>query len=230
MTIDEEAAALFKPHPSDRVVYIGPTGSGKTELARRVEIQFPNEIVIDPKHRFSWEQDSPRYLRVAHSLRDLVAHLKQIEDRRTGEPVIYRPPAIAPEHIDPVYDLAYQRGFTHVYNDDFAACVYGAANVQKYLPAWFRCVTLGRQRGVGISASIQRPANVPLVAMSESDYRVTFYLRMRNDQKRAEELCGPIDWPFLAANDYSFVWATDKVSSDPMRLRLCASSPLQATA
>jgi hypothetical protein len=230
-------AELPRAAANDRAVYIGPTGSGKTELARALEIQFDNLIVVDPKHRFSWNEASTRYSRTAYTLKELVTHLREIEEKRSGAPVIYRPPSdhLLPKNIaqlDEVYRIAYERGSTRVYNDDFGACCqFGASNVGNYLPNWFKCATLGRQRFVGLGASIQRPANVPLVSMSESDYRVTFYLRMRNDQRRAEELCGPIDWRFLAQNEFSFVWATDKFCSTPMRLRLGATlPPLEATA
>lgn len=217
--------SLPQPSPNDRAAFIGPTGSGKTVLARAMLKAVPNVIVIDPKHQFSWDEFSPRYSRIAHDVRGLGAHLQEIEAKASGEPVIYRPPAtdFLPKNlarVDAVFGIALARGNTTIFVDEMSYLTGSSVGFQERIPNWFRAVTTGRQRGVGVWSAFQRPSNVPLLAMSESDYRVVYYLRMAKDQARAEELCGPIDWDALAGEPYSFVWATDRFSSQPTRLQL----------
>lgn len=224
--MNDRYLTLPEPKINDRFCVIGPTGSGKTELVRALLKPMPNVIVIDPKHCFTWNEFAPRYMRTATHLRELLATLRELEDRNSDAPVIYRPPAedLLPKNIgnlDQVYRIALERGHTHVYNDDFAFMTAGGANnFQDRIPYWMRTVTTGRQRGVGASASFYRAFGIPLFAMSESDIRIVFYMRMEEDRARAERLCGPIDWEYLGRHDHSFVWATDKNSSAPMRLRL----------
>lgn len=227
-------SAFPTPAGHDRCCFMGPTGSGKTELAIALLKPMPNVIVVDPKHRFDWGEIGSRYARVAHSLRDLLAQLKDVESRRSSAPVVYRPPTddLAPaniDRVDEVFHVALSRGHTTVYVDEMSYLTGTANNFQERLPHWFRAVTTGRQLGVGVWSAFQRPANVPLLAMSESDYRFTFYLRMHKDRARAEELCGPIPWDVLQDEEYSFAWATDKHTSAPTRLRLRAPA-LPATA
>lgn len=204
---------------------MGPTGSGKTELARALLKTIRNVVVIDPKHQFEWKEQSPRYSRNAHTLKELLAHLRDIEGKDSGEPVIYRPPTVdlLPSNIsrvDAVFEIALARRNTTVFVDEFSYLSGTATNFQERLPHWFRAVTTGRQKNVGVWSAFQRPSNVPLLAMSESDYRTAFFLRLKKDQTRAEELCGAIDWETLAAEPHSFVWATDRYCSPPIRLQL----------
>ena len=228
-------SGLPSPAPNNRVCFMGPTGSGKTELARALLKATPNVIVIDPKHEFDWKEATPRYARVAYDFKDLVSHCRQIEQKGSGAPVIYRPPSgdLLPSNIarvDAVFNYALQRGGTTVYVDEMSYLTGSSSGFQDRIPHWFRAVTTGRSRGVGVWSAFQRPSNVPLLAMSESDYRIAFFLRLKKDQARAEELCGPIDWQELADEPYSFVWATDRYSSSPVRLNLKNPAQLPATA
>ncbi len=232
--------ALPQPQGRDRVVIMGPTDCGKTELARALLKTIPNVIVIDPKHRFEWREPSipgkpGRYSRIARDLRGLATHLRQIEETHSGQPVIYRPPAehFLPKNIgavDEVFRIALARGDTTVYIDEMSRVVQSASGWANRIPHWFAAVTTGRELGVGVWAATQRPANIPISTKSESEFRITFYLRMEDDRARAEELCGQVDWQALADEDYAFQWGTDRYTSAPMALNLHTNGALMATA
>lgn len=217
---------LPSPAPQQRFATIGPTGCGKTVLNRALLARFNDVIVIDPKHRWDWELPGDRYSRYATSFKELVQMLLEIERKGSGAPVVYRPPIEDLQQrniarLDRVYELAFSRGNTHVHNDEqyFATPYTSSERATNAMPWWFRCITAGRGIGVGVSAAFQRDTNVPLITMSETDLRIVFYLRMSEDRKRAEQLCGPVDWESLQRNPHSFVWATDMFCSTPMRLR-----------
>lgn len=230
---------LPNPAGNERVCAIGPTGSGKTELMRVLLARLPSVIIIDPKHQFTWGRlaiaNPQRYGRMAHDLKTLVAQLHEIERANGTDPVIYRPPSLdlLPSNIarvDAVFEIALARRHTTVYVDEMSYLTGTASAFQEKIPNWFRAVTTGRSRGVGVWSAFQRPSNVPLLAMSESDVRISFFLRMKKDQQRAEELCGPIDWELLQRTPHSFVWATDQYSSDPVKLQFSHPAPLGAIA
>lgn len=217
---------LPRPASNQRIACIGPTGCGKSVLMRMLLSRFDNAIVIDPKHQWIWDLPGKRYSHYAGSFKELVRILLEIERDGTGAPVVYRPPFDDLQQrniarLDRVYELAFSRGHTHVYMDEqyFATPYTSSERATNAMPYWFRCITAGRSRGVGVSAAFQRTTNVPLITMSETDLRIAFYLRMKSDRERAEELCGPINWESLQRTPHGFVWATDLYSSTPMRLR-----------
>jgi hypothetical protein len=210
------------PKPSDRVVFIGPTGSGKTYLAQRVLSKYEQVIVIDGKHDHdtwrAWERN-PAVIK-ATSLKTLEQGCNTM--KKEGGAILYRPPK---EHLrqanveclDQVFELAFSRGHTLVYIDDLVLLARNSAAFSK-LPSYQDCVTCGRSKGVGIWSSIQRPARVPLIAMTESEHQFAFYLRNGSDREVVEDVLGdepPVPWAQLRSVEHSYVWGTDKAMLGP---------------
>ncbi len=212
------------PKPNERACFVGPTRCGKTMLARKLLVHYRNVIAVDPKHQFTWGLDNPRFQRIALSLPDLTAQLAEVEAARSGDAIIYRPP---PDHLlpanahllDAVARIAWDRGGTLLYYDELYF-VASSSDFANRAPFFFHCVTAGAGRGVGVWSAFQRPAWVPVVATSETDFRFVFYLRKRADRDRAEDMCGDVPWNELQKNKHSFVWATDQELSSPQRLQL----------
>jgi len=223
------------PPANSRVAFIGPTRSGKTFLARSWLLHYPNVIVIDPKSQFSWKQPgNERYGRRAKSYPQLVKMLNA--SRHDGYPIIYSPDLtnLDPENafeLDAVYELAFKRGNTLVYIDELYFLANGT-DFNKRAPWFFRCVTAGASRGIGVWSSYQRPSWVPLIALTETEVRAVFYLRTRDDQLRIDKSFGETDsggvpWSKLRDTQFGFVISTDQWISPVMRARLSQSKEIE---
>jgi len=214
-------AAGFLPSPQDRWCDIGPTGSGKTELARAILTNFDNVVVIDPKLEFTWgslaKSDPKRYRRIARSLKDLHKQLEQVHRDRSGDPIIYRAPwnEVSTGAIDIIPLWALKRKDTMLFYDELENCVKSGG--WEYLaPNFTACCMQGRSKFVGMGFGIKSPTQIPRVILREARLRYIFYLELEADQKRAEELYGgPIDWDELLDQEFTWMFRNRKVKSGP---------------
>jgi energy-coupling factor transporter ATP-binding protein EcfA2 len=223
---------------NSRVLGTGPTGSGKSYLFRALLKAQRHAIIVDSKHGFEWNDSDPRFSRVVYSVADLVRALRDVERVGDGAPVIYRPRRITFEDFEAgsasflaqrrsdlnyLWWLALERGNTLVYHDEISLDVPGAS-FEAVAPMWRELVITGRFRGCGMWAGSQRPARIPLIASTEASDRFTFFLRSPTDQQVVDHYFGGgVPWATLAANEHSFVWASDATMNTsasllPMRL------------
>lgn len=207
---------LLFPKHDERVVFIGPTGSGKTTLARFMLSLQEDVLFVDFKHREPLRADDLEAV-------DLVS-LHNALDRasETGQRVLYRVPSdhLLPQNarqLDYVAKLALERGDTLIYYDDLVHVARGNDFFER-APFYYLAVTTGREKRVRVWGSVQRPTWIPLIALSESDLRATFYLRATEDRKRVQSFMGELPWNVLQREQHSFVMATDLKTTNPLRL------------
>jgi|SRR6185437_1612303 len=232
---------LLIPRSNNRACFVGPTGSGKTVLARFCLGFYSNVIAVDPKH--DWQivgsrnsptgyayPNKPEYVTLRNRPVYLATDLNELrecmdEQREQPYHILYRPPrehliAANADKLDEVAGLVLERGHTTLYYDELYYVANGS-DFQKRAPNYFYCVTTGRSKKVGVWASVQRPSWIPIIALSETDIRSTFFLRHADDRKRMEKLMGDgVPWDKLRTWRHSFVQANDMDSTNTMKLQI----------
>ena len=143
---------------SDRLVYIGATGSGKSELARaHFESARCRRMLVDPKH--SWK----------------VAGVKACYEVREIDwqaPVIhFRPRWADRDQSDELYRAAFERlRHAYVWTDE----AYGVSDSNWHGSALAAVQTQGRELELGHGLCVQRPVNVRREIVTEATHAFLF--------------------------------------------------------
>ncbi len=213
LTVQSRVATVddLLPGATDRAVFVGQTGSGKTTLARVLLRSRPWVVVLDVKGTLAWREYK------------LVRRLKHLPARPEEAPrVIYRPTheELRSESVmDALAWWVYERGNTTLYVDELYGYLepFGGG----IAPGLHACLTRGRERGVEVWCSTQRPFRIPLSVLSESEHVYVFRLKVREDRRRVEEVTG-IDEELIARlPKHHFYYAPqDGDYIGPMKLRL----------
>ena len=160
------------PQPNDRAFFAGTTGSGKTTLAERMLRYYPYVVVYDAKGLIRW----PGYER-HESLVSLSgarqSHLiyapswEEFRDRSSRESF---------------FEWVYRRGHCILYVDEAMLIARREEMPEFYYAAYIR----GRELGLGVWSSSQRPMGLEQVILSESEHFYVFHLSLGQDRAKFE--------------------------------------------
>lgn len=156
----------------------GKTGAGKTYLARYMTRPLKRLVVLDGKGTLGdWNLDAWNH----ETYRALVR----------GEPVRARViPPVGMDVLDfwdEVLMACYNAGNLTIYIDElYAVCPPNKPPSN----ALFAVYTRGRELGLGVWASTQRPVWIPLVALSEAEHFFMFRLQLYEDRQRLSAFMG----------------------------------------
>lgn len=197
------------PLPSERGVIIGATGSGKTTLAKAILGLYRRTIAIDPKQTLGSGDRGGGHLAwyaLARTPRELERLAKKVDH------VQYRPEMKYqnPQEWERIYDWIYRRGNTFVYTDE----IFDIHHWSHPPNSFRRCITSGRELGIGMLHATQRPRGVDRRILTEAERFYVFHLRDPDDQRFLKARMGE---DRLAS--FSFWYTRDADPFDPPAIK-----------
>jgi hypothetical protein len=167
----------FVIKPYSRAIFVGATGSGKSYFARGLHLQTPRLIVCDVTGHVN-----PGVGHEGWRCQGWKSGLKRLQDGKSAR--VYIEPQLSVDDWERYFWEIYKLKRVVLYIDE----LYGVSPQQnKGLKALF---TRGRHLQIGVHSSVQRPASIPLEALSESEYKFLFRLRLKDDVDRMAYLMG----------------------------------------
>lgn len=174
---DGQVPNRLAPSPYNRVAFVGKTGSGKSYAAWALLLSAKRLVVCDVVGKINrgWGEEG-------WNLQDFD---KGYNDLLQGKPArLYIEPQLSVEEWEAYFWKVYKcRGVT-LYIDELSG-VHPREN--RALKALY---TRGRHYRIGVMASMQRPASIPLESLSEAEWYFLFKLQMKDDVDRMVYLMG----------------------------------------
>ena len=191
----------------------GMTGGGKSKLAEYLvnDPDKPYSVVYDPKHSRT-VSEWPNQTRI-ENWSELISS--------DANRIVYSPPI--PELKDKQRQLdffqwIFEQQHVRVYVDE---CTSLLGNTDPNF--WFKlCLTQGRERGVSVVTTTQRPSWIPLITMSEATKFYIFKLNMPEDMERIRKITGITEDEQMRLGEHEF-WYYDVTkgrSDKPLKLDL----------
>jgi DNA helicase HerA-like ATPase len=167
------------PTPSERGIIIGTTGSGKTTLATQLLRLYSRTVAIDPKQTLGAGGERRGAHLPGYELAATPRDLERLARRK--EHIQYRPDLKHqnPDDWERIYDWIYRRGSTFVYTDE----IFDIHHWSRPPNSFRRCITSGRELGIGMLHATQRPRGIDRRIITEAERFYVFHLRDPDDQR-----------------------------------------------
>lgn len=164
---------------NERVFICGKTGSGKSYLARYLTRNIKRLVVLDGKGTLGTPEWNLTDWSDNIDLKDPSA-----EFRLRAVPGLK---VDLTDYWDTILEKCLRAGNVTVYIDELYAVVPPNKAAS---PTLFACYTRGREFGLGMWASTQRPVWIPLVSLSEAEHFFVFRLQLWEDKQRLAAFMG----------------------------------------
>lgn len=190
----------------ERGFIVGLSGSGKSEVAKRLIPSTGTRVVIDPKREFQ--------VRGERVIND-PSKFRVIE----GKLNVYRPhPDLLTDipSYDEVLRKVYNTGNVFLYLDEVTPLMNGNKG-PKYLQV---CYQLGRSKGVTSLASTQRPTCISKVLFTEATKFYVFRLNDLNDIRRMASIVPGYDGTSPVPYAFTFLDVNTSETPKVMKLKL----------
>lgn len=196
---------MERPEPyviraNDRTVFVGKTGSGKTAAVKKLVWEPLDRVIFaDIKGREHRDLNYP----VLESLEQARAALTASDPDDRLEKFVIRPKAPDIEWFDALCQLVYDRGGTHLIADELKSVYHGSSLTNHHN----LLLTNGRDKGVGFTATTQRPQRIPREAISEAEHVFTFRLKDPDDVDRIDTVtAGELPEEPKALDRYHYIY------------------------
>lgn len=157
---------------SERIAFIGSTGSGKTQLAKFFLSRLNRVVVIDPKHMFRLDGFK--------TTKRFPAWQKEFK-------LIYRPRVNDDSDLYEYIRKLYKLKNVTIYVDEMATL----SEMFPYSTAALGDIArVGREPRVALWSAMQRPRGTPRIFLSESETFFVFNLRAREDREYIKGYAG----------------------------------------
>ena len=184
------------PLYNERAVLAGRTGSGKTTLAERLLRHYGYVAVLDIKGRLDW-QGYDRKTKLAEVMKSEHTHI--IYAPEWSEMKFDPKRENWSDYIDTFFRWVYERANTVLYVDEVMSITRGDE-----MPEFYRAsLTRGRELGVAVFSSTQRPMRIPQVILSESEHYYIFSLQLAQDRAKVEQLAGQ-KFPIVRGHEFAY--------------------------
>lgn len=147
-----------------RVVLVGATGSGKTELVKHFIDRLNRVTVIDPKHTFKMPGFKNR---------------RNLPTLGSDWRIVFRPRPNDDQDMVDLFDQLFRLKHNTIYVDELATLAEVYPRATKRLADIART---GRERHVAVWTALQRPRFVPRVFFTEAESMFIFNLRGEDDR------------------------------------------------
>lgn len=212
---DGAALAALEPAATDRALFVGMTGSGKTTLARALLRGRAYVVTLDGKGTVDW-RGWKRETRLERAVK---------LDPRKHPRVIYAPtPAELRDRelMEAFFAWVYERRNTLLYIDEIYSIAFGTD-----LPDGLQAIlTRGRERRVPVWGATQRPMFVPTAFLTEAEHAYLFRLQAPQDRKKVADFYGIDAEALNGLGKRLFYYARiGEYPVGPMTLRLQGAEP-----
>jgi len=196
---------------SERVLFVGATGSGKTVLAKWLLASLRRVLVIDPKHTFSldgflYADRLPFWL----------------PWQRQEFQIITRPSRGDDEKLRNLVESVYFLGNATIFVDELASL---ADRFPLTLETLEDIARTGREKRVSLWNAVQRPRWTPKIFMTETESFFVFGLRAEEDRQYLAGFVGKEVTEIKLAK-HEFLYCRSDANTAPERLRLNLDSDI----
>ncbi|SRR5579885_3217349 len=181
------------PGTDDRMFIPGSTGSGKTTLIQKVVIQKhkqeKNTVIIILDTGNQWESQKITSLKYRKGIPIELTSKTNLNKLSPEWLWVYRPkfPSFSDPFLPKLFQWAYDFKQVCIVADELRRYSKG----QTIIPELGFLITEGRKNHVCLIMGTQRPASIPLIAITESQYFAVFKLLKVTDRQRMGDEVNP---------------------------------------